>query len=461
MEGIRSMVETSFRLVLHRSLARRMLLTQIIACFLAVAPLFTVLWQMSLHSARMDIDRNVKQMSYVLIYLQDPAQTAQQLLIALGAIASTTLRLPEPITDEIRYELRDAQGVLLAASKRSPASVPSGWRTHQLHDPRTGRTVVVAISELFIAQLWKREALRLMSHVALVTLVLVVPILLIGTLVLAHFGLTPLRELGRSIAARSPDNLAPINAARRYCELAPLHDELNRLLERLRETQAVERRFFADAAHELLTPIAALRTQTHLLATAPDEPAEAIACFDVEIGVQRVAATVRQLLMIARVSATDVRFDFKRQDLALLVQERLGAAASRALDKGIEIDLQAPQECLCVCDAGAIASVLDNVIDNAIRYVPPGGRIQVKLRRYRAAGWIVVADNGPGIAREYREKVFERFFRVPGNTETGSGLGLAIVARIVALHQGRVVLQDGLQSRGLTVGIRLPVLQRP
>jgi signal transduction histidine kinase len=461
LEGIRSMFVTLFQLVRHRSLTRRMLLAQMIGCGLTLAALFVVLWYLAILSARTSIDRTVEQFCLLLLNVQDPGHSAQRLITNLSALADSTKGSSPQPRDEVRFELRDARGMLLAASTSSPGPDSSAWKTNQLRDPETGRTVIVAVSRPFVERLWKEEALRQMSCVSLAMLVLVVPVLLIATIVLTQLGLTPLRTLGRSIAERSPDNLTPITSSHPYPELTPLLNELNRLLERLREAQAVERRFFTDAAHELLTPIAALRAQTHLLATAPDEPAKATARSDVESGLVRAAAMIRQLLMIARISSADCRVDLQLQNLVPLVQERLGVTAPRALDKGIELDLQAPQECQCVFDAGTMASVLDNVIDNAIRYVQPGARIRVKLRRYATAVWIAVADNGPGIAAEYREKVFERFFRVPGNAQTGSGLGLAIVARIVALHQGIVVLQKGIGSRGLMVCIRLPVAQQP
>jgi two-component system OmpR family sensor kinase/two-component system sensor histidine kinase QseC len=419
---------------------------------LMMAVLFAVLWQWSTKLAQFDTDRSLKQLAYTLANLQDPSFAAPRLLAAMLEAANA----PEE-EDQIRFELRHADGTWIAGSAASPHSVSSGWRTVEFRHPDTGRMVRVAMRESIVTQMWNRDLMGLISRISLVVLLLIVPILLISSALLARFGLAPVNEFSRSLAARSPDNLTPIATAKRYPELGPVFDELNRLLERLRGAQAVERRFFADAAHELLTPIAALRTQVHLLATAPDESAKSSAYSDVESGLQRVSSMIRQLLTIARVSAADTRLDLKLQDLLPLVQERLGAAASRALDKKIELDLEAPRDCPCEFDSGAMASVLDNVIDNAIRYVQPEGRIRIELRRQRAAVAIAIADDGPGIAQEYREKVFERFFRVPGNTETGSGLGLAIVARIVGLHKGTVALLDGIGSRGLMVSIQLPV----
>lgn len=455
------MLATSFRLLLHRSLTRRMVLVQVIACALMLATLFCVLWQMTARSAKADTERNVMQMTHVLLNLQDPARTAPKLLAALLAVNGVPAGPSLNADDQIRFELRDIQGKLLAGSTASPRSVSSGWRTGSLRDPETGRTLIVSVSESAVARMWYQGAVQLMSQVAFLTLVVVVPVQLLVTVLVTQVGLAPLREFGHDISKRSPDNLAPINTVRRYLELTPLLGALNRLLATLQDKQTVEQRFFADAAHELLTPIAALHAQTHLLATAADEPAKAAARCAVESGLQRVASMIRQLLTMTRVSSTEWRLDLKRGDLAALVQERLGVAASRALDKGIQIELQAPHRCPCVFDSGAIASALDNVIDNAVRYMPPQGRIQVRLRRYAAAIWIAVADNGPGIDTKYRAKVFERFFRVPGNIETGSGLGLAIVAKIIALHQGTVMLLDGMGSRGLMVCIRLPAPQRP
>jgi signal transduction histidine kinase len=459
MEGIRSLLRTQCRFVMHRSLTRRVLLVQIVACALMLATLSVMLWQMAARSGKADAERSVKQFAHVFAHLEDPARTAQPLVTVLLGLADARSHKLKPVDDRVRYEIRDAHGGLLAGTTPSPRAASGGWTVGEIRDPETGRTVIVSLRESIATDLWREDIADLMSRIAIVMLMLIIPILLGGTVMLIHFSLAPVNELGRTIATRSSDNLAPITTPRRYVELAPVLDELNRLLERLRDAQAVERRFFADAAHELLTPIAALRAQTHLLATAPDESAKAAAKFDVESGLQRVSSMIRQLLTLAQISSAELRLDLRPQDLVPLVQERLAAAAARAWDKRIEMDLQAPRACPCVFDAGAMASVLDNVIDNAIRYVQPEGRIRVQLHQHAQSVSISVADNGPGIAAEYRDKVFERFFRVPGNTETGSGLGLAIVARIVALHQGTVALLNGLGPRGLLVCIRLPALQ--
>jgi signal transduction histidine kinase len=445
---------TSLQLLSQRSLARRMLLVQVAAFVLMLATLFVVLWQVAARLAKADAEQAAEQFANVLTHIEDPVRSVQPLVARLLSPAGELTGLHPD--DQMRFEIRDAYGELLVHSGASPKSVARDWVTREFRDSDTGRTVFVAVSATAARAFLNRDVLHLMSRVSLVMLVLVAPLMLLTTLVLTQFGFAPVRELSHNIAARASDNLAPIATARQYSELAPLVDELNRLLEKLRDAQAVERRFFADAAHELLTPVAALRAQIHLLATAQDAVAKARARSDVDSGVQRVASTIRQLLSIARVSSAELRLDLQLRDLVPLAQERLGAAASRALDKGIEIDLQAPRECCCCYDYGTMATVLDNLIDNAIRYVPAPGRIRVTLRRYERATWITVADNGPGIPIDYRGRAFERFFRVPGNSETGSGLGLAIVARVVALHGGTVMLRSGMDARGLTVCIRLP-----
>jgi signal transduction histidine kinase len=436
-----------------------MLSVQVVALGLMLATLFFVLWQITARSMKADTERAVEQVAMFMANLEDPARTGPELLAALVASAETRGNLAVPLDERIRFEIRDARGAVLVGSKTLPRMLPAGWSIGEFRSAQSGRSAVVSINDATMVRAGKRDAVGLMSRVSLIALVLIVPALLFTTVLLVKVGLRPVSELGRSISTRSPDNLAPIVTARRYPELGPLIDELNRLLHKVRGAQAVERRFFADAAHELLTPIAALRAQTHLLATAPDDDSRTQAQADVEGGLERIASMIRQLLTIARMSSTEVRLDVRLQDLVPLIQQRLGIAASRALDREIDIDLQAPRECACLFDPNAMSSVLDNLIDNAIRYVPPCGHIRVTLRRHAHAVWIAVADDGPGIALEYREKVLERFFRVPGSTATGSGLGLAIVAQIVSLHRGLVMLRDGLNSRGLMVCIRLPLSQ--
>jgi len=444
------------RPLLQRSLTRRMLSVQLLGGGLMLATLFIALWQLSAGQARAETERAVEQIAYVLVELEDPARNAPRLIERLVAAADG----PD---DQVRFEIRDAQGALLSASATSPRAVSTGWLTADFRDADNGRTVLVAADEGVARKLWTEDSVYLMSRVALATFWLIGPVMLFATVLLTRFALAPIRELSRDIAARTPNKLTPVATAKRYPELAPLVDELNRLMEKLRDAQAAEQRFFADAAHALLTPVAALRAQTHLLTTALDAREKQRAHTDVEGGLLRLTSSIRQLLAIARVSSAEVRLNMRVQDLVPLAQDRVGAAALRALDKHIDISLEAPRECPCVFDRETIVTVLDNLVDNSIRYLPATerrnpGRIKITLRQYRHAVWIVVADNGPGIPAEYRDKVVERFVRVPGNNETGSGLGLAIVAQIVMLHQGLLVLRDGFDESGLMVCVRLPAV---
>jgi signal transduction histidine kinase len=270
-------------------------------------------------------------------------------------------------------------------------------------------------------------------------------------------GLSPLRELTRVIAARHPNDMRPLAITATYQETAPLISEINTLLEKLETTLARERSFLADAAHELRTPLAVIQAQAHVLEHAQSKDAAVAASEELHAGVDRTASLIQKLLLTARVSMEDFAPSFEPVDLSAFAQERIASISILAQKKAIDIELQAPAHCSARIDRETFRSAFDNVLDNAIRYTPPGGAVRVIVApRQSRQIHVEVADSGIGIAPELRPRVFERFFRVPGTDQQGSGLGLAIVKRVLALHGSEVTLSGGLGQRGLTVAFTLP-----
>jgi signal transduction histidine kinase len=273
----------------------------------------------------------------------------------------------------------------------------------------------------------------------------------------ARRGLSPLRDLAQLIARRTPNDMQALGPVTMVAETAPVVQEINGLMARLRATLTREREFLADAAHELRTPLAVVQAQAHVLRHALDEAAKSKAALELDMGVSRAAALIKKLLLSARVSGEDFAPQLEEVELNALVQERVALLSSLAARKRIEMSLLATSREKVRVDRESFASAVDNVVDNAIRYTPEGGSIEIEIVRTNDA-WVRlrVADNGVGIPGELHERVFERFFRVNNNEQVGSGLGLAIVKRVLHVHGGDVSLSTGLDKRGLAVAMTLP-----
>lgn len=280
-------------------------------------------------------------------------------------------------------------------------------------------------------------------------------------------GLAPLRQLAQRISRRRAGDLAPVQVDRLYAETAPVIHELNALLAHEAQRLEAERRFLADAAHELRTPLAAINAQAHQLLTEPDPAARADAAHALQQGITRASHLLTQLLTLARADAAaqtaapTVAQD--TLDVADLLRNRVALLVPLARARRIELALTAPEHLSAQLDREGLCSVIDNLVDNAIRYGVAGGSVEVTLGTDGAspAGFIVlqVQDNGRGIAPEHRARVWERFYRIPGTSEAGTGLGLAIAQRVVQRMGGTLGFADGLDGRG--VGLRCVLPREP
>jgi signal transduction histidine kinase len=269
-------------------------------------------------------------------------------------------------------------------------------------------------------------------------------------------GLAPLEAMSRAVAKRRPNAMAPLEERALPDELQPLGASLNGLLERLSEALASQRRFTADAAHELRTPLAALKLQLDLARRAT-QPAELGAALDdLEAGVARTSHVVEQLMTLARVEPEAMAQKRTACDLVALAKEAIVARAALASDKAIDLGLARATTAVVDGDPASLGILLSNLIDNALRYTPRGGRIDVAVDRDERGATLSVADTGPGIPPEARERVFDRFYRGEVNEESGSGLGLSIVRRIADAHHATIALDAPVEGTGLIVRVRFP-----
>lgn len=324
------------------------------------------------------------------------------------------------------------------------------WRVFSTQDERHDVLIQVAESR----EVRDRLAGTIAEHL-LQPLLITLPVLAVLIWLVVARGLRPLDRLRDEVATRAPGNLAPLQTQDAPAEVAPLIDNLNRLFARVRASLDAERRFTADAAHELRTPLAAIRTQAQVALAAGDAERQH-ALKNVLTGCDRATHVVEQMLTLARLEPDQLRHQHAPCDLRALAAEVVAELAPAAIGKQVELHLTESGGVEAVCDAGLMRIVLRNLIDNGVRYSPAGSEVRVAVETLDDAAQISVTDQGPGIPAEARERLGERFYRVLGSGESGSGLGLSIVKRIAELHGATLQVSDNPDHQGLQVTLRLP-----
>jgi two-component system OmpR family sensor kinase len=378
---------------------------------------------------------------------------------------SSGARPPNLGVSEIVTQIWDRDGVLVYWSRPGaglPVPATEGY-TNVKRDGREWRvyTHVEGTHALQVAHAMD-ERQKIATEVALRTLLpLAALIPVLGALIwyAVGAGLKPLDRMSRAVARRRPDAMAPLASGNVPEELMPLAESLNALLARLDEALSAQRRFTADAAHELRTPLAALKLQVGLAKRAQDASQRATALAELEAGVDRASHLVEQLLTMARLEPESPDRRDQSVDLAALAKDAIVARASLAGDKRIDLGLTGAPAAPVRGDPAMLAMLIGNLLDNALRYTPAGGRIDVAIATSQDEARLSVIDTGPGIAPDDRQRVFERFYRggaQDGEQATGSGLGLSIVRRIANAHGATVTLGEGADGRGLAVDVRFP-----
>jgi len=321
------------------------------------------------------------------------------------------------------------------------------WRVFTLHGESSGIRVLVAQSLDIRGELIGAIITRLLTPVLLSLPVLA---LLIGYGI--DRALRPLLRLADNVRHLEPDQLKPLPLGETPEESRPLVESLNQLFARLQYAFDNERRFTADAAHELRTPLAALKTQAQVALGASDDEARRHALRRIVEGVDRATHLVEQLLTLARLDPESALRDTSPLELAELCRETLAEQAEAAQRKDIDLALEAQCNGRITANRDAIHILLRNLLDNAIRYTPAGGSVRARVLCDDAGVRLLIGDSGPGIARAERGKVMERFYRGPSASAPGSGLGMSIVQRIVERHQATMELGESSLG-GLEVSI--------
>ena len=333
----------------------------------------------------------------------------------------------------------------------SDVTIGTRWRVFSTWDAR-GR-VLVQVAE----QSYERDELgTAVARNFVVPLAITLPMLGLVIWVAVGSATQSLTHVNQQVASRSADNLTPLDVADAPSEIGALVTSLNQLFERVQGLIEQERRFTADAAHELRTPLAGIRAQAQVALGATGDAERARALDGVIAGCDRATHTVEQMLTLARLAPDAVSFQPVPLELAAVLKGAISDVAPAALAKGMDVELAHEQHVLVSGDAGLLSILFRNVIDNAIRYSAPGTKVDVDMEVAGSDVRVTVRDAGPGIPAEQRANVGRRFYRAPGTQAPGTGLGLSIVQRIVDLHRGTIRLDSPATTIGLQVTIALP-----
>lgn len=365
----------------------------------------------------------------------------------------------------LRFQVWLADGTLMLRSWNAPAIPMTGvegfsesieeqgtWRHFAVWNEERSMQVQVSEDHRIRDDLVQQIARRLLWP-ALIGL----PIVAVWVWLAIRYGLRALDALTDEVAARAPGQLQPVQPQRAPEEVRPLLLALNGLFARMEATLASERRFTADAAHELRTPLAALYAQAQVAVRARDEGERERSFGELQAGLMRAAHLVDQMLHLARLDPQSALPSAQPVDLVPLAQSVCAELGVGILDRHTDFVLEAESSGLVSGQPEWLRVLIRNLVDNAIRYTPPGGSVSVHIGRVDERIVLAVDDSGPGIPPAQREAVLRRFHRLDPSEQAGCGLGLAIVARIAELHAASLVLGESA-AQGLRVTVSFPAL---
>ena len=403
-----------------------------------------------------------------LIKIQDTLETIPQKVESYYQHPPLDEEPPEHYLDKFNFQVWTDGGRLLLHSSNAP-KIPltadtdgfsdkfignQKWRVFTTYNIKAGIRTVLA--ERYDT---RNELGHRIAQDDLYIMLLTFPLSGLLIWIIIGRGLDSLDRVAQEVANRAPSHLEPVNIKEVPEEIKPVIDELNKLFFRLKEGFEREKRFAADAAHELRTPLAALKAQAQIALNTNNIDEKNLALHKLIASVNRSTHIVQQLLTMSKLvpEAASIN-DLDDVDLPKITREILAMLVPSAIEKQIELEFESDKNTPHFAgNPTAIGILIRNVVDNAIRYCNENGQIIVKVYRHQDDVILEVHDNGPGIPLELQSRVFERFFRVLGNKSPGSGLGLGIVQQIAALHNGHVVLASPSEGTGLIVKVFFPI----
>lgn len=365
---------------------------------------------------------------------------------------------------KLAFQVWDEQGHLRLRSDSSPELALSAfrpgfsepeisgerWRVFSLH---SANGLWYQAGELHAI---RDEMAEDIARGTLVPLLIELPLVVLMVWLIVSWGCQTLARVTREIQQRAVDQLSPINVERAPKEIASTVRAVNHLMARLDAALARERRFTADAAHELRTPLAALQVHAENLQRASSEGQRRESSAFLQQGIQRLSRLVEQMLELSRLDPAATQREFASVSMAEVVKQVLEDQAVASVARDVELAYEVPESTVQVCgDELLLGLLVRNLVDNAVRYTPAGGQVHIRLRQDGSGAELLIEDSGPGIDAEARERVFARFHRDLGTGQSGSGLGLSIVRQVAEIHGAAISLAQSASLGGLRVSVRL------
>lgn len=416
------------------------------------------------------IDAQLEQSAKVILSISkhevtEHSETSNNFIPRLGEIEVDKEFLGHEYKSKLAYQIWFLPDKLITRSVSAPESFMSVekrgvsdslidgymWRVFSIYDKE--KTVLVQVGE-------RHDIRRTLTNAIAFEMMIPLFILLPTLAILIWYGvgraLGPLDKLAGQVSSRSPEHLDPISSENIPGEVAPLVGSMNRLFLHLNRAFENERQFTSNAAHEMRTPLAGLKAQAQVAFYANDEKVIKKALSRLIGGVDRCSHLVSQMLTLARLDPEKEQLEKKNLDLSKILSKVLEEIAPLALEKDIDFTLRRNDAFIIKGNEDALAILIRNLADNAVRYTPSGGEVIISLEKEGDYAYLKFNDSGPGIPPSAYKKVFERFYRHGGEDEPGSGLGLSIVGKIAELHEAQVSFTKS-DLGGLQVILKIPL----
>lgn len=430
------------------SLRGRLLWFLLAAITLAAVAQATIAYRTALHDADQIFDYHMQQMALSLRsgtpLSNDEARARLEAESSASGNDDMVVQMWSPDGVQMFHSVSRAR--LPQRAVLGFSNVRANGTTYRVFSIQTSNQTVQVAQDLAVRRnMAGNLALRTLGPIAVM-----MPILMLVVWWVVSGSLQPVARVRSQVASRQADDLSPVSDTGLPDEVRPLVQELNLLFGRVKTAFEAQQHFVADAAHELRTPLAALRLQAQSLDRADNPEARRVAVGRLTAGIDRATRLVEQLLVLARQEATAAEGAVSRPvDLADLARRTVADLAGVAAAKGVDLGVQQADPATVEGQPDALQILLRNLVDNAVKYTPPGGTVDISVQHEGAGIVVQVEDSGPGIPPDERERVFDRFYRVAGSDAAGSGLGLAIIKAIAERHGATLALDASARLGGL------------
>ncbi|NNG22506.1 ATP-binding protein [Telluria aromaticivorans] len=438
-----------FKSKVTHSLRGRLLWYLLAAITIAALAQASIAYRTALHDADQIFDYHMQQMALSLRSGTPLSNTeAKARVQAEGGSNDMVVQMWSPDGVQMFHSVSRAQ--LPQRAVLGFSNVKANNTVYRVFSIQTENQTVQVAQDLAVRRnMAGNLALRTLGPIAVM-----MPILMLVVWWVVSGSLEPVARVRKQVASRQADDLSPVSDNGLPDEVRPLVQELNLLFGRVQTAFDAQQNFVADAAHELRTPLAALRLQAQSLDRAESPEARKVAVSRLTAGIDRATRLVEQLLVLARQEASAATGAVCRQvDLADLARRTVADLAGVAAAKGVDVGVQQADPASVEGQPDALQILLRNLVDNAIKYTPGGGTADISVRNEPNKIVVTVEDSGPGIPLDERERVFDRFYRVAGSEAAGSGLGLAIIKAIAERHGASLVLGQSERLGGLSATV--------